>query len=94
MLVNVATMVLEASLAYDTITVPLASLVSTTAMVPQALSVTATTMVPQASSANASVMVPPASSAKASTSMDVDATNAFVHDTMEAEEKATAEIYL
>ena len=92
--VNVATMVLKALLAYNTTTVPLALPVSTTTTVPQALSVTAAVMVPQALSANASATVPPASSAKASTSMDVDATNVSVHNTMEAEEKATAEIYL
>ena len=73
--------------------VPLASPVNTTAMVPQALSVTATTTVPQASSVNVGATVPPALSTNTSMSMDVNATNASVNDTMEAEEQAMAEIY-
>ena len=91
---NAATTVLEALSAYDTAMVPLASLVSATAMVSQALSVTAATTVPQALSANASATMPPASSANTLTSMDVDATNASIHNMMKAEEKATAKRYL
>ena len=89
---NAAAMVLKASSAYDTVTVPLASLVSATATVPQASSVTTTATVPQALSVNVSAMVLLALSANTSTSMDVNATNASIHDTMEAEEKAMAEI--
>ena len=93
LLVNMAATVLEALSAYNTTMVPLASLVNATAMVPQAMSVTATAMVPRTPLVNASAMVPLASSANALTSMDVDATNASIHDMTEAEEKATAEIY-
>ena len=90
---NAATMVLEASSAYNTAPVPMALLVSATTTVPQALSVTAAAMVPQALSANAGATVPLASSATALTSMDVDALHTPVNNTMEAEEQATAEIY-
>ena len=87
-------MVLEASSAYNTATVPLALPVNATTTVPQALSITAATMVPQASSANVGVMVPLASSANTLTSMDVDAPNASVNNMTEAEEQAMAKIYL
>ena len=93
MSVNVATMVLKASSAYNTVLVPLASPVNATATVPQALSVTAAAMVPQALSVNAGATVPPASSANMLTSMDVDTPHASVNDMTAAEEQAMAEIY-
>ena len=91
--VNAAATVLEALLAYDITMVPLALLVHATTTVPQASSVNTTTMVPQASSANAGAMVPLALSANALTSMDIEAANMSTFTIMEADKKATAEIY-
>ena len=86
-------MVLLTLLVHDTMTVPSASPAHTITTVPQALSVNTTTMVPQALSANTDAMVPQASSANTSASLDVDATNMSTLTIMEADKKATAEIY-
>ena len=94
MSVNVAATVLKASSAYNTTMVPLASLVHATATAPQASLINTTATVPEASSVNTDVMAPQASSANALTSMDVDVNNTSTLTIMEADEKATAEIYL